>query len=57
MGLGGACGDALGVPAIAGGPVTARIPPIKTIFVENDERTSNPLGAKGTVIRIADVLT
>ncbi|HET6605163.1 MAG TPA: hypothetical protein VFG62_00755 [Rhodopila sp.] len=28
-------------------PVNADIPPIETIFVENDERTFNPLGAKG----------
>jgi xanthine dehydrogenase YagR molybdenum-binding subunit len=28
-------------------PVNADIPPVETIFVENNERTSNPLGAKG----------
>jgi xanthine dehydrogenase YagR molybdenum-binding subunit len=28
-------------------PVNADIPPIETIVVPNDDRTSNPLGAKG----------
>jgi xanthine dehydrogenase YagR molybdenum-binding subunit len=29
-------------------PVNADVPPIETIFLQNNERTSNPLGAKGT---------